>query len=151
EHDAARLHRRVGGYSGGDNLALRAQAFAFRIDQPGVILAQIEDATEQDGETDHVGENDAALQGPRAEGDQGPEGEQIVELQPVREGAQVTQRAGERRGKLLGPVAHGTTEVAERRYAAFQRLPRAGADARATRLDRHSFSRGLRLLEAIAH
>ena len=62
EHDAARFHRRVGGDGGGDDLALRAQALALRVDQPGVVLAQIEDAAEQDGEPDRIGEDDAPLQ-----------------------------------------------------------------------------------------
>ena len=36
EDDAPGLDRGVGGDRGGDDLALRAQAFALRIDQPGV-------------------------------------------------------------------------------------------------------------------
>jgi hypothetical protein len=52
QHDAAGFHGCVGSYGGGNDLALSAQAVAFRIDQPGMVLAQIEDAAEQDGEAD---------------------------------------------------------------------------------------------------
>jgi hypothetical protein len=38
-----------------------------------MVLAQIEDAAEQDGEADRVGENDAALQGARKKTKQRPE------------------------------------------------------------------------------
>ena len=61
-----------------------AQAVAFRIDQPGVVLAQIEDAAEQDGEPDRVGENDATLQRAGKKAEQWAKGEYVVQPQPTR-------------------------------------------------------------------
>ena len=83
---------RVGGDGGGDDLALGAQALALRVDQPGMILAQIEDAAEQDGEADGVGEDDAALQGLGDEADERPGGQEIVEVDAPRQGAHADRR-----------------------------------------------------------
>src|SRR6185436_17568783 len=79
QDDAAGLDRRVGGDGGGYDLALGAQALALRVDQPGMILAQIEDAAQQDGKADGVGEDDAPLQGLGDEADERPGGQENVE------------------------------------------------------------------------
>ena len=95
EHDAAGilLARRVGGDGGRDHFALGPQTVALRLDQPRMILAQIEDAAEQDDEADHVGEDDPPQQRLGDEADERAVGQELVEPDAPREIADI---AGDR-------------------------------------------------------
>ncbi len=60
--DAACFDARVAGDGGGDDLALDLQGFALGVDEPAVVLAEIEDAADHDAEAGKIGDEDAAQQ-----------------------------------------------------------------------------------------
>ena len=87
EHDTSRilLARRVGGDGRRDHFSLGPQTVALRFDQPRMILAQVEDAAEEDDEADHVGENDPPQQRLGDKADEWAVGQELIEPDAARE------------------------------------------------------------------
>jgi hypothetical protein len=107
-----------------------------------MILAQIEDAAQQDREADGVGEDDAPLQGLGDEADERPGGQEIVEADTPCQRARGDRRDGAAGGDTASVNAQCAGWGAKARDAAFQRLPGTGGEPRAVSLDSHRVSWG---------
>ena len=118
EHDALGLEGGVGGDGRGDDLALRLQRVALGIDQPGVVLAEVEDAEQQHAQPDEVGDEDASCQARRDE---------PYERLPAKPAA----------GRQRGP-ARGRRPVGEAVGSPPYSFPDADRRPRSLQLERHS-------------
>ena len=87
EHDASRilLARRVGSDGRRDHFSLGSQTVALRLDQPRMILAQVEDAAEKNDEADHVGEDDPPQQRLGDKADERAISQELIEPNAPRE------------------------------------------------------------------
>ncbi len=117
DDEPPRLDARVARDGGGDHLALDAKRVAFRLDQPIVVLALVEDASDDDDEADEICRENAAHEACRDE---------ARRRQRARQAAQrLSQRdqSCARRCRALGARSHA--------------VPKTGRGRGSLRLERH--------------